>query len=337
MKFKWSIIKLNWYNNCKLKNSNKFMNFKSVKKGDTVDIISPGTACTNAEVTKIKNIVNKLGLIPIIFREKDLTLKKPTSHGLPSFGAWERFCQLENAITNPDSNIIWCSRGGYGSADLLPYLRSLKKPKTAKIFIGFSDISSLNTFLIQEWGWQVISAPMLIQLACDDVSSASKKAILDLIFGKTKKLTYKLKSLNSSSKKIEANIVGGCISVLAGNFGTKNQVDWQNKILFLEDEGEAGERLERYFNQIITIAVERKKIPAAILLGNFLTANAYGTPKAKNIQIAIEKLIEKIAENNLKIPVFEEKSKSLGHSKNMMPLILGKDSIINDGFLIQKI
>lgn len=305
------------------------MNLKALKLGDVVDIISPATACTQDEIAEIKKFIKKIGLLPRIFLEEKLTLKKPASHEFPSFEAEKRFQQLKNSIENSESKIIWCARGGYGSADLLPFLQKMKKPKNQKIFIGFSDLVSVTTFLQQEWNWQAICAPMLSQIVLNKVSKKSEKAILDLIFGKTKELKYKLEPLNNFTKTpINAEITGGCISVLAGNFGTKNQIDWKNKILFLEDEGEDGERLDRYFNQITTIIIEQKKSPQAILLGNFLEANPHGTPKAKNIKLAIEKFIERICGNNLKIPVFAEKSKCLGHSKNIMPLILGCESKI---------
>ncbi len=312
------------------------MNFTKLKKGDIIDIISPGTACDLEEISQIKKFVKEIGFLPRIFLEKELTLKKAANHEFPSFDAAKRFAQLKNAIENLESKIIWCSRGGYGSADLINFLKSLKKPKNPKIFIGFSDISSLNIFLIQEWGWQVVTAPMLIQLALEKVSSKSQKAILDLILGKTKELKYELITLASSKKNLSQIIVGGCISVVVAHFATKNQINWQDKILFLEDEGEDGERLDRYFHQILTIMIESKKLPAAILLGNFLEANPHGTPKAKNIEMAIKRFVEKIAENKLKIAVFQEKSGSLGHSKNMLPLILGKKAEINNGVLIQK-
>ncbi len=313
------------------------MNFIKLKKGDIIDIISPGSACDLNEISQIKKLVKGSGFTPRVFLEKELTLKKSATHEFPSFAAKDRFAQLKNAIENLESKIIWCTRGGYGSADLLPFLKSLKKPKNPKIFIGFSDISSLSLFLIQKWGWQVISAPVLIQLALKKVSPQSEKAIFDLILGKTKELKYELTTLASNGKNsLSKIVVGGCISVVAGHFATKNQINWQDKILFLEDEGEDGERLDRYFHQIITIITESKKLPAAILLGNFLEANPHGTPKAKNIEIAIKRFVEKIAENKLKIAVFQEKSGSLGHSKNMMPLILGREAVINNRTLIQK-
>ena len=315
------------------------MNFKALKQNDFIDIISIGTACNQDEIKKIKKLVEGFGLKPQIFLEKATTSTKAVSHEFPSFKAETRFAQLKKAAENPESQIIWNTRGGYGSADILPFLKKLPKPKQPKIFIGFSDVVSVATLLQQEWGWKIICAPMLVQLALNKVSKKSEKAILDLLFGKISKLEYRLKILNSvaSVKSIKSVTTGGCISVLAGNFGTKNQLDWHNKILFLEDEGEDGERLERYFNQIVTIMVEQKKLPKAILLGNFLEANPHGTPKGKNIAMAIEKFVQKIAGSKLKIPVYAEKSGVLGHSKNMMPLVLGCETVISDGILTQKV
>ncbi len=303
-----------------------------LEKNDIVEVISPATACDLREIREIKNYVKKIGLIPRIFLEKETTLKKSSNNEFSSISPSWRFEQLKKAIEAPDSKIIWCTRGGYGSSEIVPLLMKMKKPKKPKIFIGFSDISSLNIFLIQQWNWKVISAPMLVQLALNKVSSKSKKAVLDLVFGKTLELKYRL----TNAKKIELSgeIVGGCISVLSGNFGTKNQVNWKGKILFLEDEGEDGERLDRYFNQISTIIKETKSKPKAVLLGNFLEANIHGTPKAKNIKIAIKKFSKKIAT----IPLFQEKTKCLGHSKNMMPLFLGVEAkITKDGTFTQKI
>ena len=145
------------------------------EKNKIVDVVSLGTACDSEEIKKIKNYLKKIGLNARIFLEKETTIKKSVSYEFPSIAASQRFKQLEKAITAKDSEIIWCSRGGYGSAEILPFLMKMKKPKTPKIFIGFSDISALNIFLIQQWNWKLISAPMLIQLALDKVSKNSKK------------------------------------------------------------------------------------------------------------------------------------------------------------------
>ncbi len=305
------------------------MNFEFLKKNDVVDIISPGTACTMAEMKKIEEFIHKIELLPNVFFGSETTLKKSVVHEFPSFDAKIRFAQFKKAVENPDSKIIWCTRGGYGSAELLPFLKKMPKPRNKKIFIGFSDIAALNKILIEDWSWEVITAPMLAQIALNKVSQKSARAIVDLIFGKISELKYKLITPNFAASAV---VVGGCISVLAGSFGTKNQLNWHNKILFLEDEGEDGERLDRYFSQLVTIINEQKISPIAILLGNFMESNPHGAPRTKNILRAIEKLKKATS-----VPIIIEKSKTLGHSKNMMPLVLGAVANISaDGILTQK-
>lgn len=313
------------------------MKFRVVKKGDVVDVIFPGTAGTFDEVKKIKEFVKKIGLEPRIFCEKELTLKKETGHEFPSFQASQRFEQFKKAVES-DAKIIWCARGGYGSSEMTEFLRKMKKPKQQKIFIGFSDISALNKILIEDWRWQVVTAPMLAQIVLNKVSEKSTKAICDLIFGKKIELKYDLKSLTNYHPSLTAaKITGGCLSVVASQFGTKNQIDWNKKILFLEDEGETGERLDRYFDHILRISIEQKKFPCAIVLGNFLEANPHGTPKAKNIELALKRLAEKITQQKIPTALYQEKSGCLGHSKNILPVVLGSDTAISkSGVLKQK-
>ena len=307
--------------------------FLSLKKGDVVDVIFPATGCSKNEISAIKNYLkNYYNLEVRIALETEIILAKETAKNeFPTNSISFRFEQLKLALESKDSKIIWCGRGGYGSGDLLPLLEKLKPIKQNKLFIGFSDIVSLTTFLEQKWGWQVLCAPVLLQLARGDIQKPAQKELKDLIFGQKTEFKYDLKALNEFGKKeISGSITGGCLSVLAGHFGGNYQTDFQNKILFLEDEGEDGERLDRYFRQVIEVILKEKKKPQAILLGNFKTANIHGTPKAKNIEIAIKNLIERIANFNLKIPVFLEKSGSLGHSSKMRPLILGVASKITN-------
>lgn len=305
---------------------------KMLKKNDIVDVVSIGTPCSLAENKAMAKYLENCGLKARFFLEKETSISKTPSHEFASFSPEIRFEQLKAAL-NSDAKIIWCSRGGYGSAEIIPFLQKMKKPKKEKIFIGFSDISSVNLFLMQNWGWRVLCAPMLVQMALDKVSKKSQQAILDVVFGKTKELKYDLIKLSGKNNELSGEITGGCASVIAGNFGTKNQIDWKNKILFLEDEGEDGERLDRYFYQISTIIREKKIKPKAILLGNFLQGNPHGTPKAQNIKIAINKLVENLKD----IPIYQEKTACLGHSQNMMPLVLGKKSIIKNNRLFQNV
>ena len=304
-----------------------------IKKGDIVDILSISTPYSAGENKKIKDYVSEIGLEPRFFLEEEVAITKDQDHEFAVISAQTRFEHFKKAIES-DSKIIWCNRGGYGSAEILPFLQQMQKPAQEKIFIGFSDLASIANFLVEKWNWQAITAPLLGQLAFDKVSEESKLDTLDLIFGKTQILKYDLKPLNNLEIDEEAKLIGGCLSVIAGNFGTKNQINWQDKFLFLEDEGEDGERLDRYFYQIVTIINETGLKPKAIILGNFLQENPHGTPKAQNIAIAIERFASWLSD----IAIFYEPTNSLGHSQNMKPIIIGAKTTINlDNQIFQKI
>jgi muramoyltetrapeptide carboxypeptidase len=320
-------------------NKLNYMNY--LKQGDIVDIIALASCATTIELKKVKIFLAKNGLIGRFFYEKELLLDKKPTNLFSLFAAETRFKQLLQALENKDSKAVWSFRGGYGSADILPFLEKVKPIKQQKLFIGFSDVTSVGNFLQQKWGWKIICAPMLAQLAFNRVTKKSQKAIFDLIFGKKIELKYDLITnyagdlKNISAKKIDNKIVGGCLSVLAAHFGTKNQTDWRDKILFLEDIDESGERLDRYFTQLIKIMLEGKICPSAILLGAFKQGIPSRSRKNKNIDFAIKKFISNLEENEILIPVFMAKTNCLGHSKNMMPLVIGGEVEIHNGSVVQ--
>ena len=304
------------------------------KKGDVIDIIFPSTSCTSKQISEIKNYLEAIGLVPRILFEKQTTPRVSSNNSFANFSAEARFKQLYEALKNPESTLVWCGRGGYGSGDLLPLLAAATPIKQNKMFIGFSDITSITTFLQQNWGWKTICAPLPIQMIKSGkllVNKKSEKEILDLIFGKKSQFEYDLTALNNvKSKNIKAEIVGGCMSVLAGHFGGAFQMNFADKILFLEDVGEEGEKLDRYFRQIVEVVLQNNSKPQAILLGEF----CYGIKDKffkQNVACAIEKLIARIEQLALRIPVFQVKD--LGHSSKMRSLILGVKTEINNNKL----
>ncbi|MCE3255415.1 MAG: LD-carboxypeptidase [Rickettsiaceae bacterium] len=307
-----------------------------VQRGEIVDVIFPSTCCGEGEISKIKNYLQSIDLTPRIISESQVTPRTNSNHSFPEFSAEARFEQLYEALKNPESTLIWCARGGYGSKDLLPLLAKAKPIKQNKIFIGFSDITSIAIFLQQNWGWKILCAPMLGQMIEGGklaVDENSKQRLLSLIFSSDKKLEYGLEVLGKVSGSVKSEIIGGCLSVLAGHFGGDFQVDFADKILFLEDIDESGEKLDRYFSQIIEVILKTAKKPKAILLGEFCHGIKDQISK-ENINEAIKRFVARIAEFNLQIPVFKSKD-HLGHSDKMRPLILGVETVIESNLLKQ--
>ncbi len=306
-----------------------------LKKGDIIDVIAPASSISKAEMAQIAKFLTKNGLKARFFNEKGLLLDKKAKNLFAAFSGKKRYEQLLQALDNKDSKAIWCARGGYGSAELIDFLQNHKKTAQTKLFIGFSDITSLAIFLSQKLNHQVIYGPMLTQLSFSKVSKKSEKAIFDFIFGVKKQLNYQVLALNNfanKSKKISGILTGGCLSVIAASNATPNQIDVKNKILFLEDIDETGEKIDRYFTQFLQIMQQEKSYPQAILLGNFYQ-DVDDKQKKANIKQAIANLVQKIDENGLKIAVFTEKTGCLGHSKDIMPVVIGGEVEIADGVL----
>ncbi|MFZ0884490.1 MAG: LD-carboxypeptidase, partial [Candidatus Acidiferrales bacterium] len=71
----------------------------------------------------------------------------------------DRSAALKEALTESDSNAIFCSRGGYGSNYLLEGLSVALA--TPKILLGYSDMTSLQIFLWQKFRWVTLYGPMV--------------------------------------------------------------------------------------------------------------------------------------------------------------------------------
>ncbi len=62
-------------------------------------------------------------------------------------------------------------------------LAKMKKPKQKKLVIGISDITSLHTFFIQEWGWTPLHGPLLDRLGRKLVAPKYERELHGLLFG----------------------------------------------------------------------------------------------------------------------------------------------------------
>ncbi len=170
-----------------------------------------------------------------------------------------------------ESYYLWCLRGGYGSARLIPFLEKMKKPKQKKILMGFSDITALHLFLNQKWKWPTLHCRVLAQMDPQN-SHADDQQYKKLFSGKLKSVEYKgLLPFNSAAKKkgvINATMTGGNLRILETSIGTSWQLKADNKILFLEDVGERGYSIHRMLTHLQQAKILNNKVKA-VILGSF--------------------------------------------------------------------
>ena len=234
--------------------------YKRITKNDRACIIAPAYGAkyeneTQGLLESAREIVSLYELSPYFYED----LLAPYNHSLFSpqdlrFSNSDetRFLQLAHALHNNDCALIWCLRGGYGSVKLLKRLKDINEPQSVKVFIGFSDITILHSFLNKRWSWPTLHFGM--PGALQDVMRRDD-TIRDLqrvIFGEVQELVFKLEKVNSEdfcSKELTGVTSGGNIVNFARTFGTEFQVDFSNKIFIFEEVGEEARWLDGFLEQ----------------------------------------------------------------------------------------
>ncbi len=282
-----------------------------------IHLIAPASSCPD-------NILSKLANIQSIKIQKKCCI--PSSSPMPSVSDNVRFECLQEAINDDSTDIIWAIRGGYGSARLIDQLKFLKKPQKDKIFIGYSDITALHLFFSQKWGWKTIHGAVLREIYEEDKDPSNLTKVVEIISKKHKKIVIDgLLSLNQSGSEqnvIEGEITGGNLKIVETSVGTDWQIISKDKILFLEEIGEAEYQIDRTLIHLKQAGLLDVK---AIVFGSFETI------AGKSQEISLRKF----ARENL-IPIF--KTNKFGHGKFNYPIIYGANAKIiknNDSYSLQ--
>ncbi len=302
-----------------------FKPWQSLKKNSIVDIIAPaGGVADVLIIEKLKNLLKSWQLIPRI---------SPDLFGpdlLCANSDEERFRQLKAALFNIDSQAIWCLRGGYGCTRLIPSLLKLNAPEKSKLFIGFSDITSLHLFLQQKWHWQTLLGPTLNQVVNHLIEEENINELKKIIFGQLTKLTYLLTPYHKPTTldSIQALLTGGSLSLVQTSLGTDWQIEAKDKILFLEDVNEAAYRIDRMLQQLQQSGTLTHV--KAILLGDFTFTRKI--KEEKKIQAVLERFAKEQNFPVLRCP-------DIGHGKQNRSLPLGMPALLdlNKNQLIIKI
>ena len=222
-----------------------------------------------------------------------------------------RFLQLKAALFDEScQSVIWTLRGGYGTARLLDRLGALSPPKDEKLFIGFSDNTALHLFLSQCWHWQTIHASGMAQLLNPEHDPQNFVRIAELVGEKVRQQSLtNLKALNhkaAQSSSVTGYMQGGNLTIVESSIGTRWQIKTAGALLFLEEVGEKGYRIDRSLNHLRQ---------AGLL--NHVEGIIFGEcsgPDKKGIRVAIERFAHETP-----IPVYQ--TNQFGHGQINYPIV----------------
>ena len=203
----------------------------ALKKGDTIGIVAPASYFQRKDFDSGCEALRQMGYKPVydhsIF-DRDLYFA----------GSVERRArELEEMFVRDDVKAILCARGGYGSNHLLTALDVKKITAHPKIFMGYSDLTTLLTYFCDRAGMVTLHGPMVAKdfARADGLDLPSWHAALSGAHNWSLDFAADsgVKPLVQGSA--EGLLYGGCLSMLVASLGTPYEIHTEGTILFLED------------------------------------------------------------------------------------------------------
>lgn len=235
----------------------------ALRPGEAIRVLSLASPVQEDHLEAGCKELARLGYVPKLDRASALA-----HDSFFAGSAADRLAALKQALADPATRAIFCSRGGYGSNYLLDGLSvALAAPK---ILLGSSDITSLQIFLWQKFRWVTFYGPMVAS-NFDRGAGAPRgydAPSLSRALTETKqgwKLDLQGESLIPGGG--EGVLLGGCLTLVEGALGTPWELDTNGAILVLEDRAMKPYQVDRALMHLKQAGKFRGV--AGIILGDF--------------------------------------------------------------------
>ena len=211
---------------------------RALRPGARIAVVSPASAANAERVRAGMERVRELGYEPVL--SEHALASGPLYYAGPIA---ERLADLHAAFEDSSIDAIWCTRGGWGSAELLPGLNLDLIRANPKPFLGYSDHTSLHSWVGQQTGLVTFYAPMISpDLARPEgVELRSFRAALTSAEPWQLGAEAGLRLLRPARDpemptQLEGTLWGGCLALLTEALGTPYAPRPRpGSILFLED------------------------------------------------------------------------------------------------------
>ncbi len=205
-----------------------------LRPGDTIGICATARWVTEDQLQPALDIIHRWGfktkVMPQVFFQ----------NGQLAGTDEERIQGLLACITDPSIQAIIVARGGYGTVRVVDAIPEVVIQDNSKWLCGYSDITVLHN------RWNNMGIPTIHSTMPISFPNATPFALDQLYNALTGQWRGRSWSAPSSIKQqLEGVIVGGNLSVVYSQLGSRTQLNTKGKILFLEDVDEMIYHLDR--------------------------------------------------------------------------------------------
>lgn len=234
-----------------------------LRRGDRVALVAPASPGTPERWRSGVRALEQLGFQVITGNRFG-----SEAGGFAAGPAQARAEELNRLFADPEIRGIWCLRGGYTAAQLLPLLDYEAIGRTPKVFVGYSDITCLHTALNQRCGFVTYHGPMAAPDLAEQPNADTRASLWAALRGEKRFYNpggRKLVCLRPG--KAQGVLAGGNLTLIAARLGTPWALEPEGKLLFLEEVGEPVPVLERMLRQLADAGLFARA--EGVLLGSF--------------------------------------------------------------------
>jgi len=281
-------------------------NFSLMKKGDKIGLITPAGFITQEKLDITLNNIKNLDLQAVY---SSAVLNRV---GYLAGNDFDRANDLHKMYQNKDIKAILCIRGGYGTTRILDLIDFDIIKQNPKPLIGYSDITALLSAIYKQTnipGFHGIVGASIL-------SEYSKECFKKIFFNTNYKVIIETSKKNSgksyviNSGKTNGILIGGNLSLLVSLLGTNYDINWDDKIIFLEEVNEPPYKIDRMLTQL-HLAGKFKNVKG-IILGTFKKCDMNDFEMNEEVSLSLQEVLEERLKH-LKIPTVY--GFSFGHIK----------------------
>lgn len=219
---------------------------RALRPGDRIAVVSPASAFDRDEFDRGVEEIRRLGFEPTwdesVFARDDYVSGSPATRAAAFLSAW----------FDPSVAALIAVRGGYGSVHILPLLLADELRRTPKAFIGYSDNTSILTWLTCGCGMVGFHGPMLEKrLARGETGYDRASFLRSLTRGDALGELAPDGLVTLRDGEAEGPLFGGTLMQLVASLSTPYAFDPPDGcLLFLEDVNERPYKLDRMLTQL---------------------------------------------------------------------------------------
>lgn len=272
-----------------------------LRPGDLVGLVAPASAPED---------VNAIDLSVELLRGRGFKVSLGRHvrqrHGFLAGSDDERAEDLMRMFTDRRVKGIFCLRGGYGAARLLPLLDYRAIRQNPKVLVGFSDITSLHAALLKKSGLLSFHGPMTASyLIKKDYPAFSSESLWRAVTEPAPLGSicegYRQKTVSIIRRgKVSGELIGGNLTVLCTLIGTPYEPVFRKRILFLEEVDEKPYRVDRLLTHLLNAGVLHQV--AGVAIGVCSGCVDPKTGRAKEYRQTVEDVFRERL-GSLKVPV----------------------------------